>query len=107
MTKAFNTAPQPKTLSSADKHFIEKGPGKDNVPSSREVRLAFLLPMPLHSRFKSLCASRGLKMADEIRGLLERRIEELESGKKKDAEVTRLKQLLGEASTILNKEFSP
>jgi hypothetical protein len=44
-------------------------------------------------------------MADEIRVLLERRIEELENGQKKEASVTQLRQLLGQATDILDREF--
>jgi hypothetical protein len=42
------------------------------------MRLAFLLWVGLHSRFKSAWAARGLKMAEEIGTLVERRTEELE-----------------------------
>ena len=79
--KSFITAPQPRTLSPAELGFVDKGPGKDHVPTEKEMRLAFLLPVRLHSRFKSICAARGLKMAEEIRTLVERRTEELERGK--------------------------
>ena len=41
-------------------------------------RLTIDLGLDKHKRFKALCAERGLKMADEIRGLIERRIPELE-----------------------------
>jgi hypothetical protein len=77
--KSFTAAPQPKTLSPAEiTRYVEKGPGKDNGATDTEMRLAFLLPKRLHNRFKSACAARGLKMAEEIRALVERRTEELE-----------------------------
>jgi hypothetical protein len=64
------------------------------------MRLAFLLPVRLHTRFKIVRAARQQRMADEIRVFLERRIEELEIGQAKLAAVTWLRQLLGEASDI-------
>jgi hypothetical protein len=108
MTKEFKATPLPPRteLSSADLNYIEKGPGKDHAAQKdQEMRLAFILPVKLHTRFKTVCAARGLKMADEIRVLLERRIEELENGQKKEASVTQLRQLLGEATNILDREF--
>jgi hypothetical protein len=35
-------------------------------------RLTIDVPVTLHNRVKSQCAARGLKMADEIRALLEK-----------------------------------
>jgi hypothetical protein len=79
--KSFVSAPQPKELSPAVmQHYVNQGGGKDHVPTEKEMRLAFLLPAVLHSRFKSVCASRGVKMADEIRTFVERRTHELEKG---------------------------
>jgi hypothetical protein len=78
--KTFAEAPQPKTLSPEDEAFIKNGPGKDNAPAEPEMRLAFVLPISLHTRFKSVCAARRLKMADEMRILVEKRTEELEKG---------------------------
>jgi hypothetical protein len=107
-TKAFKETPQPPmpTLSAAAVNYVEKRPGKDRVAQKdQEMRLSFLLPVRLHTRFKTVCSARGLKMADEIRLLLERRIAELESGQEKVAAVTQLRQLLGEATDILDREF--
>jgi hypothetical protein len=44
------------------------------------MRLAFLLPVRQHNRFKSACALQGVKMADEIRAFIQERTEELEKG---------------------------
>jgi hypothetical protein len=71
---------RPKRLSAADLGFINNGPGKDNVPDEEEIRLAFVLPVSLHTRFKSICATRRIKMADELRLFVERRTAELERG---------------------------
>jgi hypothetical protein len=79
--KSFVEAPPPpKALSAADLGFINNGPGKDNVPAEAEMRLAFVLPVSLHTRFKSICATRRIKMADELRIFVERRTAELEKG---------------------------
>lgn len=43
-------------------------------------RLTIDLEAPKHSRFKALCAEHGLKMADELRHLVDQRIAELERG---------------------------
>jgi len=45
-----------------------------DVPGGEEEmkRLTIDVPARLHRRIKAQCASRGLKMADEIRELLER-----------------------------------
>jgi hypothetical protein len=82
-TKAFKETPQAPmpTLSAAAMNYVK----------DQEMRLSFLLPVRLHTRFKTVCSARGLKMADEIRVLLERRIEELENGQEKAAAVTQLR----------------
>jgi hypothetical protein len=43
-------------------------------------RLTIDLEAAQHRRFKTLCAQHGLKMADELRRLLEHRIAEIEQG---------------------------
>jgi hypothetical protein len=43
-------------------------------------RLTIDLEATQHTRFKTLCAQHGLKMADELRRLLEHRIAEIEHG---------------------------
>lgn len=45
-------------------------------------RLTIDLEATQHTRFKTLCAQRGLKMADELRRLLEHRIAEIEHGQR-------------------------
>jgi hypothetical protein len=41
-------------------------------------RLTIDIDLGKHKRFKSLCAALGLKMADEIRRAVDRRISELQ-----------------------------
>jgi hypothetical protein len=43
-------------------------------------RLTIDLEATQHTRFKTACAQHGLKMADELRRLLEQRIAEIEHG---------------------------
>jgi hypothetical protein len=49
-------------------------------PSAPMTRLTIDLEAPKHRRFKSLCAQHGLKMADELRRLVDQRIAEIEGG---------------------------
>jgi len=51
---------------------------KSSAPAGPIKRLTIDLELDKHTRFKVLCAGKGLKMADEIRTLIERRIAELE-----------------------------
>jgi hypothetical protein len=63
-TKAFKETPQPPmpTLSAAALNYVEKGPGKDRVSQKdQEMRLAFLLPVRLHTRFKPFVRPGGLR----------------------------------------------
>jgi hypothetical protein len=43
-------------------------------------RLTIDLEATQHTRFKTVCAQHGLKMADELRRLVELRIAEIERG---------------------------
>ena len=62
----FGTKPVPKpaTPASADQWV-------DHRTSEGTKRLTIDLPTSLHTRIKATCALRGIKMADEIRQLLE------------------------------------
>ena len=53
--------------------FVEKGEGTSSEPSKR---LTIDVPESLHRRIKSQCAMRGAKMADVIRGMLEKEFPE-------------------------------
>ncbi len=63
---AFGTKPTPKPeqLANADQ-WVE------NRHTEGTKRLTIDLPTSLHTRIKATCALRGVKMADEIRMLLE------------------------------------
>ena len=82
MSKKVNSAARPTTPSpAADQRVTDRTvvpPPAATVPMKR---LTIDLEATQHRRFKTLCAQHGLKMADELRRLLERRIAEIEHGK--------------------------
>ena len=81
MSKKVNFAARPATPPSpaADQWVSERSvaPAAAAVPMKR---LTIDLEAVQHTRFKSLCAQKGLKMADELRRLVEHRITEIERG---------------------------
>jgi hypothetical protein len=82
MSKKVNFAARPATPSpAADQWVSERAvtppPAAAAVPMKR---LTIDLEATQHTRFKTLCAQHGLKMADELRRLLEHRIAEIEQG---------------------------
>jgi len=76
-----NFAARPATPSPAADHWVNERavstPAEAVVPMKR---LTIDLEATQHTRFKSLCAQQGLKMADELRRLLDLRIAEIERG---------------------------
>ena len=50
----------------------------NDQPAGPMKRLTIDIDLGKHKRFKSLCAALGLKMADEIRRAVDRRISELQ-----------------------------
>lgn len=97
--KTFLNTPTPKPLKADEiDQFISGGPGRDqDNPQTRNsvnaevresantdmVRLTIDMPRPLHRRYKADCASRGVKMAEEIRAYVERALTPLESDEKR------------------------
>jgi len=80
MSKKVNFAARPATPSPAADQWVSE---RAVVPPAATVpmkRLTIDLEATLHTRFKSLCAQQGLKMADELRRLLDLRIAEIERG---------------------------
>lgn len=65
---AFGSKPQPKKASDVSKDEWVKNRSTEEV---KMKRLTIDVPEDLHRRIKSGCASKGVKMADEIRTLLE------------------------------------
>lgn len=81
MSKKVNFAARPATPSPAADQWVSE---RAMVPAAAAVvpmkRLTIDLEAVQHTRFKSLCAQKGLKMADELRRLVEHRITEIEHG---------------------------
>lgn len=74
----FNPKPTAKTATSADswvetRATVETSEGQEAEPQSETMkRLTFDIPENLHRRIKTQCASKGIKMTDELRLLLEK-----------------------------------
>jgi ParG len=65
-TVSFGTTPTPKpTVAATPEDWVDKR------HTEAMKRLTIDIPASLHSRVKVACAQRGVKMADEIRELLE------------------------------------
>jgi hypothetical protein len=76
-----NFAVRPATPAPAADQWVNERPV--TLPAAALVpmkRLTIDLEATQHTRFKTLCAQHGLKMADELRRLLEHRIAEIEHG---------------------------
>lgn len=81
MSKKVNFAARPATPSpAADQWVSERAVTPTAAASVPMKRLTIDLEATQHTRFKTLCAQHGLKMADELRRLLEHRIAEIEHG---------------------------
>ena len=81
MSKKVNFAARPATPSpAADQWVNERAVGAPPAAAVPMKRLTIDLESTQHTRFKTVCAQHGLKMADELRRLLERRIAEIEQG---------------------------
>ena len=72
MTKTITFKPPPRPASAEEwvRHHREPSPQPDEP--RRFARFTIDVPVDLHRRIKSVCAQRGLKMADVLRELLER-----------------------------------
>ena len=81
MSKKVNFASRPATPSpAADQWVSERAVTPPPAAAVPMKRLTIDLEDAQHRRFKMLCAQHGLKMADELRRLLEHRIAEIEQG---------------------------
>lgn len=76
---SFSARPAPQPSPAADQWVNERPAGSEAAAASMK-RLTIDLEAAKHSRFKALCAEHGLKMADELRRLVDRRIAEIERG---------------------------
>jgi len=75
-----NFAARPATPSPAADQWVTDRAVATPEPSVPMKRLTIDLEATQHRRFKTVCAQHGLKMADELRRLLELRISEIERG---------------------------
>ena len=73
MKKSVKIGVKPTTAKSADNWVTERTATKPNAEKMK--RLTIDVSESLHRRIKSTCANEGVKMADEIRKLLESRFE--------------------------------
>jgi hypothetical protein len=82
MSKKVNFAARPATPSPAADQWVSERAVTPPVAAAAVPmkRLTIDLEATQHTRFKTLCAQHGLKMADELRRLLEHRIAEIEHG---------------------------
>jgi hypothetical protein len=72
MAKKVTFGAKPVEKSAAVEQWVEsRDEQPTNVVSEPMKRLTIDLPASLHARVKAGCAMRGVKMADEIRRLLE------------------------------------
>ena len=71
MSKKVAFSPKPAPAPTPDQWVENRAP--EDGAGERLKRLTIDIPMSLHIRIKTQCASRGTKMADEIRALLEER----------------------------------
>jgi len=71
MSKKVNFGGKPSAKPITPDAWVESR--KTETPKTEDMkRLTFDIPDSLHRRIKSQCAVKGVKMADELRGLLEK-----------------------------------
>jgi hypothetical protein len=80
MSKKVNFAARPATPSPAADQWVNERAMRPPAATVPMKRLTIDLEATQHTRFKTVCAQHGLKMADELRRLLELRIAEIEHG---------------------------
>lgn len=80
MSKKVNFAARPATPSPAADQWVNERAVPPAAAAVPMKRLTIDLEATQHTRFKTVCAQHGLKMADELRRLLEQRIAEIERG---------------------------
>lgn len=67
---------RPQTKPDADKWVESRSVSKPAAPDVPMKRLTIDIPAELHTRFKIFCASRGERMADVLRRLIEQEVEQ-------------------------------
>jgi hypothetical protein len=84
--KSFIEIPQPKQPNPDEiSRFIEGGTGKDRAAhvnvsiKEPQIQLPIAMPKSLQQRYKAGCARRGIKMAEDIRSYIEKRVKQFEA----------------------------
>lgn len=70
-TVSFGAKPQPKQDPVSPDQWVSGTSAEPAAESIPMKRLTIDIPESLHRQIKTQCAARGLRMADEIRNLLE------------------------------------
>ena len=85
-SKSFKTVPTPQRQPTNDQidAFVNKDAAPAKPAPEPTARLSLDIPVELHSRFKSACARKRLKMTSELLAFIERRTAELEGKQESD-----------------------
>lgn len=75
MSKKINMSARPKVSPDADKWVESRSVPKPSAPDVPMKRLTIDVPAELHTHLKVMCASRGERMADVLRRLIEQEVE--------------------------------
>ncbi len=73
MKKTVSIKPKGKTQEQAVDNWVSARTTLTESDSEKMKRLTIDVPENLHKRIKTYCAANGLIMADEIRGMLEKK----------------------------------
>jgi 6-phosphogluconolactonase/glucosamine-6-phosphate isomerase/deaminase len=74
MSKKISMTARPQLKPEADKWVDNRSVPKPQVPDVPMKRLTIDIPAELHTRLKVICASRGKRMADVLRKLIEQEV---------------------------------
>ena len=72
MSKKVSFGGKPSTKPTTPDEWVESRKIEAIIKAEEMKRLTFDISDSLHRRIKSQCAVKGVKMADELRGLLEK-----------------------------------
>ncbi len=76
MSKKVSIGAKPTTRPATADAWVENRATDATATRETMKRLTFDIPDALHRRIKATCATRGVKMADELRAMLERHFPE-------------------------------
>jgi hypothetical protein len=72
------TMRQPRQLAATPDDFVSRKP-EPEVPTEATKRLSVDIPVSLHKRFKVVCATREMNMADAMREFIAKGVQALEA----------------------------